>query len=130
MIFIKQTQPQGQPRRVAPTAGSVTMNPGFDFPIFGLVENGVMVLNDKFSHIKIDEYIVMPDHIHAIITINDTSNRVGADLRVCPCTTNIPLNTIIQWFKTMTTNEYTTNVKIINWRPFHKNYGNAIIMNV
>jgi len=129
-------QQKGQTRRSAPT-GFGTMNSGFDFPTFGVVENGVMILNDcgkmiekyileianntdKFFHIKIDEYIVMPDHIHAIITINDTSNRVGADLRVCPCTTNIPLSTIIQWFKTMTTNEYTTNVKTINWRPFHK----------
>jgi len=139
----QQRQPQGQTRRSAPT-GSVTMNHGFDFPTFGVVENGVMVLNDcgkmiekyileivnntdKFSNIKIDEYIVMPDHIHAIIII-EPPNHVGADLCVCPCT----LGTIIQWFKTMTTNEYTTNVKTTNWRPFHKklwqrNYYESII---
>ncbi len=151
-IYLRQ---KGQTRRSAPTTttttGSVTMNHGFDFPTFGVVENGVMVLNDcgkmiekyileitnntdKFFHIKIDEYIVMPDHIHAIITINDTSNRVGADLRVCPCTTNIPLSTIIQWFKTMTTNKYATNVKTFKWKPFHKklwqrNYYERIIRN-
>ena len=146
-------QQKGQTRRSAPTG---FMNYGFDFPTFGLVENGVMMLNDcgkmvekyileiinntdKFSHIKIDEYIVMPDHIHAIITITNPSNRAGADLRVCPPKTKIyptpiQLGTIIQWFKTMTTNEYANNVKTINWQPFHKrlwqrNYYEYIIRN-
>jgi len=144
-------QQKGQTRRSAPTTG-------FGFPTFGVVENGVMVLNDcgkmiekyileiinntdKFSNIEINEYIVMPDHIHAIIKINGPSNRVGADLRVCPSTTNIhqtnvqnpiPLSTIIQWFKTITTNEYTKNVKTKNWQPFNKklwqrNYYESII---
>jgi len=148
-------QQKGQTRRSAPT-GSVTANPHFDFPTFGVVENGIMVLNDcgkmiekyileiinntdKFSNIEINEYIVMPDHIHAIIEIHNHVKSVGADLRVCPFTTNQPqpqiqLGTIIQWFKTMTTNEYINNVKTINWQPFCKrlwqrNYYESIIHN-
>ena len=33
---------------------------------------------NKFSHIELDEYVVMPNHIHGIVLI------VGADLRVRP----------------------------------------------
>jgi REP element-mobilizing transposase RayT len=130
-------QQKGQTRRSAPTV-VVTTDSNFDFPTFGVVENGVMILNDcgkmiekyileivnntdKFSNVKIDEYIVMPDHIHAIIEINNN---------VKP----IELPTIIQWFKTMTTNEYANNVKTINWMPFRKrlwqrNYYEYIIRN-
>ena len=38
--------------------------------------------------------------------------------RVCP---NLPikLGTIIQWFKTMVSNEYIENVKTNNWIPFN-----------
>jgi len=144
-------------------------------PLLGTIENGIMTLNgcgkiiekyileiannaDKFANIKIDEYIIMPDHIHAIIEIknnaatnagtvtNTNSNPVGADLCVCPCkmtftpcaTTFTPcatqLGTIVQWFKTMTTNEYANNVKTLNWQPFNKklwqrNYYEYIIRN-
>ena len=51
--------------------------------LFGNINEGIMVLNDageavneewanlslRFSHIVIDKYVVMPNHIHAIIHI-------------------------------------------------------------
>ena len=78
----------------------------------------------------------MPNHIHGIIIIEDTdhkTNIVGADLCVCPkefarsakdeniekgAHTGAPLQEIIQWFKTMTTNEYIRGVKKHGWKPF------------
>ena len=68
-----------------------------------------------------DVFVVMPNHFHEIINI------VGADLCVCPDKnknlkegehTGSPLHEIVQWFKTMTTNEYVRNVKQQNWPPF------------
>lgn len=48
---------------------------------------------------------------------------VGADLRVGPNSegahAGAPLPTIIQWFKTMTTDEYMGGVKTQGWPPFH-----------
>jgi len=65
---------------------------------------------------------------------------VGADLRVCPIVgagnrgahTGAPLPSIIQWFKTMTTNEYIRGVKTSAWPPFpgklwQRNYYEHII---
>jgi REP element-mobilizing transposase RayT len=145
----------GQTHRSAPTMVN------FDFPTFGTFENCVMVLNDvgkmvekyilkivnnadKFFNIKINEYIIMPDHIHAIIINKPTANIVGADLCVCPhemcgCphganTHTVELGTVIQWLKTMTTTKYIQGVKQKNWILFNKklwqrNYWEHIIRN-
>jgi REP element-mobilizing transposase RayT len=81
---------------------------------------------NHFKNIKIDEYIIMPNHIHGILIIN---NMVGADRCVRPIDNkngpndkknNSKLGDIIQWFKTMTTNEYIKNVKNKNWPRFFK----------
>ncbi len=92
--------------------------------LFGDVVDGVMCLNelglmtqkwllklpDKFPSVILDELVIMPNHIHVVVWL------VGADPCVCPDQhpQTIPgrthgcaptLNRIIQWFKTMSTNE-------------------------
>jgi len=101
--------------------------------LLGEISNGEMQLNDvgqmvdkwwlelnhKFSLVDTDAYVIMPNHFHGIVAI------VGADLRVCPdamgkthkgltcpvpghsasANTDLSLPRIVQWFKTMTTNE-------------------------
>jgi len=183
--------------------------------LFGNIENKIMYLNGagkiinkwwckltgKFSNTRLDEYIIMPNHMHGIIHIGGI---VGADPCVCPYDagnqnqinqygnasvdnqpdksrligkqsderipdmnhrdghipdvdhrgehipdvdhrgehmgsplqgeSRISISTKIQWFKTMTTNEYIRNVKQKNWQPFYKklwqrNYYERIIWN-
>lgn len=124
-----------------------------------LNDSGMMIekwwneLENKFPNIELDEFVVMPNHFHGIIQITNT-DPVGADLRVCPdkynCPDNAneremgehikgehtgsPLHKMIQWFKTMSTNEYIRNVKNNHWPPFNKklwqrNYYEHIIRN-
>lgn len=109
-------------------------------------------LPNKFPNIELGEFIVMPNHFHGIIFIMP---NVGADLHVCPdgeentsiqkgehigspqqagSPQRIPLSQMIQWFKTMTTNEYIRGVKQSNWKPFigkvwQRNYYEHIIRN-
>ena len=105
----------------------------------------------KFERSVLHECVVMPNHFHAIIEM------VGADPRVCPPThakpimehttsatpiINIeqvegahmgaPLHKVVQWFKTMTTNDYIKNVKQNDWLSFNgklwqRNYHEHII---
>ncbi len=111
--------------------------------LFGEIVEGHMIVNEagkiivrwwdetknKFPNIELDEFVIMPNHVHGIIAI------VGADLRVCPDSTEqdttdkrskqgehigSPLQEIIQWFKTMTTNEYIQGVKSGIFPPFKK----------
>ena len=122
-------------------------------------------LPEKFDNISIDAFIIMPNHVHGIIFLNEpdpddssvgidaktqnNKNPVGADPCVCPDTPKTvnaqkmgenagsPLRTIghiVQWFKTMITNNYIRGVKNNRWEPFEKrfwqrNYYEHIIRN-
>ncbi len=107
-------------------------NINFDFPIFGIIENNTVVLNDigkiiqqiwnempeHFKDIETGEFIVMPDHIHGIIKIY---NCVG-------CVTN-PINNlsqIVRWFKGRTTFECRKMNGNFKWQ---RNYYEHIIRN-
>ena len=88
---------------------------------------------EKFPDIELSEYQIMPNHSHAILI------NVGADPRVRPNSNRTdntgigdinspailgehvgsPLQRVIQWFKTMSTNEYIRNVKTNDWPPFN-----------
>jgi len=84
-----------------------------------------------------DAFVVMPNHLHGIVvlgaiangrgsdegahvgaplprTVHDGRDGVGADPRVCPAS----LATVVQWFKTMTTNDYIRGVKQQGWTTF------------
>lgn len=122
-----------------------------------MVKHWYYELNNKFNDIKCHAMVVMPNHFHCII--ENTGSPVGADLCVCPITdapipsenipgkndqdehpirnehTGSPLRAIIQWFKTMTTNNYIREVKQNDWPPFHgklwqRNYWEHIIRNL
>ena len=93
------------------------------------VEKWCVELSHKFSDIILDTYVIIPNHLHAII-FNNGGGNVGADLRVCPILgehigsplpmkrmmgehAGSPLHAVVQWFKTMTTNEYIRGVKTL-----------------
>jgi REP element-mobilizing transposase RayT len=126
----------GSPLRVCPnTNAEMQLNDAGK-----MIEKWYFELENKFPDIKCHEMIVMPNHFHCIV------ENVGADLRVCPDTNNdnttpiegehvgSPLHRVIQWFKTMTTNEYIRGVKTLGWTPFNgklwqRNYYEHIIRN-
>jgi len=82
----------------------------------------------------------MPNHFHGIINIvgvtlrdrplpDNTNNKLGQSHRIAPT-----LGDIVNWFKTMTTNQYTHGVKQNGWHPFYgrlwqRNYYEHIIRN-
>lgn len=154
--------------------------------LFGQVLDGTLHLNDagrmvsewwlklpgKFPGVALNEYMIMPNHFHGIVMIND-AETVGADPRVrpdvadpCVCTyygkdvgadpcvcpdydmpenagghvgpekmgghTGPPLQRVVQWFKTMTTNAYICGVNEHGWPPFagrlwQRNYYERVI---
>jgi len=77
------------------------------------------------------------DDININADIMELSNGipVGADLCVCPDMCVCPsLHRVVQWFKTMTTNEYIRGVKTKKWQSFRgklwqRNYYEHIIRN-
>ncbi|MCG3114931.1 MAG: hypothetical protein LLH30_04550 [Candidatus Manganitrophus sp. SA1] len=121
-----------------------------------MIKKWWLELANKFPLVETDEYVIMPNHFHGILTI------VGADLCVRPdfspdpkpnsnsirpnpegpslvdsnagAHIGAPLPKILQWFKTMTTNEYIRSIKQFHWSPFvgklwQRNYYEHVIRN-
>jgi REP element-mobilizing transposase RayT len=72
-----------------------------------LIEKWLLEIEMKYRMVKIDHYVIMPDHIHFILTLQS---------QVCRMT--VPQ--IVDWFKTMTTNDYIRGVKSALYPPFCK----------
>ena len=105
----------------------VTLSTQNHIPFFGDLINGNTLLNDagkmvkkywvdlpdKFPMIFLDEFILMPNHLHGIICIGDQYKNKS----------DFPspsLSKVIQWYKTKTTNAYIIGVKKYNWVRFNK----------
>ena len=56
----------------------------------------------KFPTVQLDEFVMMPNHIHGIIMIT--------------------VGDIVDWYKTMTTNAYIDAVKNNQWARFNKKF--------
>jgi REP element-mobilizing transposase RayT len=129
--------------------------------LFGEVVNGQMKLNHAGNMVKewwlelevgireqisihdMDEYVVMPNHFHGIVVLvgaalcgrprqphcGASEDGAGHPHRGAPT-----LGNIMDWFKTMTTNEYIRGVKQSGWVPFpgrlwQRNYYEHVIRN-
>ena len=137
--------------------------------LFGEVVNGDVRLNDagrtvewwwaelpaRLPDIETDAFVVMPNHIHGIVTIlpNDPSDNAafeangpgedggrhpGLPLRSASVGAGpgarppVALPDIVHWFKTKTTDDYIRGVKQERWPPFpgrlwQRNYYDRVI---
>ncbi|MCX7876665.1 MAG: hypothetical protein N2321_10940 [Melioribacteraceae bacterium] len=100
----------------------VTINTKNHVEYFGKIENEKMILNElgkiadkywleipnHFSIVELDYYVVMPNHIHGIIIINESGNNICRDVACNVSTDNIfsqispkgnSLSTIIRSYK-------------------------------
>ncbi len=73
-----------------------------------LLEYWLDQLSNKFPTVVIDEYSIMPDHLHFIL-FNIAHDETDS---------HYPLPEIVKWFKTQTTNDYISNVKKGTLSPF------------
>jgi REP element-mobilizing transposase RayT len=106
-----------------------------------LKESGSMVkeiwldMQTKYSGIAVDEFVVMPNHMHGILGLH-----VGAGPRACPFVSTVELgqedlgrtrgsapsgkylslSDVIRQFKTLTTKKYSENMIRANWPEFYK----------
>ncbi len=81
-----------------------------------MIETEWLRLQKKFTRIKLYEYVVMPNHFHAILKIQSiTSTMVkSSDSK------KITLGSVIGAFKSTTTRKYINGVKNNNWESFDK----------
>ena len=121
-----------------------------------LSPSGAMVMKwwkelaHKFPSVHLDEFVIMPNHVHGIIMIEAVLRGRPSNLDVGTALCGRPsgedgfkeetnkssvsptLGAIVDWFKTMTTNEYIRGVKQLSWPSFpgklwQRNYFEHII---
>jgi putative transposase len=107
-----------------------------------MLERWWLNLHTKFAIIQTDSFVVMPNHFHGIVFIADVGQgtHMGVPLRAYPVGANqrvrpeiqhsvradpcvrpdiaVSIPTIVQWLKTMTTNDYIHGVKNLAWQAF------------
>ena len=123
-----------------------------------LIENIWRELPVRFPFVELDEFVIMPNHIHGILclfgrgepcvrpqrhgkpdlfTTGDHKDRPYdySDLKENPDGTTVgSIGRIIQAFKSLATNEYARGVKDSGWQPFpdklwQRNYYEHVIRN-
>jgi REP element-mobilizing transposase RayT len=119
--------------------------------MFGDIVNDQMRLNEagfmvrtwwrkvgsKFPPVQTDRYIIMPNHFHGIVNVKGQPHGVAPTMNNAtgqPCGFASTLGNIVNWFKTMTTNQYIRGVKHKGWSQFggklwQRNYYEHIIRN-
>lgn len=112
--------------------------------LFGDVIHGKMVLNnvgnmiekwwnkipERFNITKLDEFQIMPNHVHMIIHIvgagfmpahnNPTRDCIPAHGKRATTRVAPTIGDIVGAFKSLTTHEYIMGVKNNGWKPFDK----------
>jgi len=88
-----------------------------------------MELSENYPGIETDAFVVMPNHFHGIVILNN----VGAGPRACP-KSKMTLPDVVHRFKSFTTAQYRKGVKTQYWEPFigklwQRNYYEHIVRN-
>lgn len=101
-----------------------------------MIEREWQALKNRFPQIEPHEYIVMPNHFHAILSLQTIPRHVGAPLvgALATQTTTKTLSKIIGAFKSITTVEYLREVKKSHWQSFdgklwQRNFWEHVIRN-
>lgn len=74
-----------------------------------MAEKWLLKIESKFPGVFVDKYVIMPNHIHFILHLE----MCGEGGHMGP-----PLPKIVDWYKTMTTNEYIRMVRKGDVPPF------------
>ncbi len=108
-----------------------------------LNEAGVMVktewlkLNERFNNIALHEFVVMPNHFHAILEIVGASKKIAPTDTTTENSTEVKNKTVgdmVGAFQSIVTVQYIRGVKNLGWTPFNgklwqRNYYEHIIRN-
>ena len=106
--------------------------------VFGYIKNGEMVLNDigkiihnswlwlsdQYDYVNLDEFVVMPNHVHGIIFLTDMIMK-GAS-RGAP-TSRKPLGQLIGAFKTVSTKQINQLRNMPGRRLWQRNFYEHVI---
>ncbi|MCF7826869.1 MAG: transposase, partial [Candidatus Marinimicrobia bacterium] len=109
-------------------------------PIFGRVENGVTELNEigmiikqswqwlkeQYDYVDLDEFIIMPNHLHGIIILHD-DGCVSRNTSTVPAPKHKSLGRLIGAFKTVSTKQINLLQKTPGRKIWQRDFHDQII---
>jgi REP element-mobilizing transposase RayT len=104
-----------------PLLGSIQMGAMQRSPAGMMVAQQWQALSERFAHVALDAWVIMPDHMHGVIVLQDLSGLPGP-----------ALGGVIGAFKSLTTHAYIQGVEAQGWPPFpgrlwQRNYYERIV---
>ncbi len=81
-----------------------------------MVEQTLFESSEFYPGISIDQFVVMPNHVHAIIIIFNETNTLLDSNSVQEVSHKYSLSDIIHNIKSLTTKRYIDGVKNCNWK--------------
>jgi putative transposase len=72
-------------------------------PIGKIADYYLKSIPNKFPNVRVDEHVVMPNHVHFVVEFMDATEGEGSTQRSTP-TADVP--GVIRWFKTVVHNEF------------------------
>ncbi|MCF6807272.1 hypothetical protein L3V79_02565 [Thiotrichales bacterium 19S9-12] len=111
----------------------------------GSIKNGEVLLSDigsiahylwqmipkQFSYVSLGEFIIMPNHVHGVLTINQhksmplqkltDESKLGGITKIKNPMLNQSISTIIRWYKAKVSYEASKGKHCLAWQPrFHE----------
>ncbi len=80
-----------------------------------LAETRILEINEVYTHIRIDKYVIMPNHIHMLVFLSEQDGTSGT-----PSPTNAIIPQLVSSFKRMVNRECGANI-------FQRSYHDHII---
>ncbi len=99
-----------------------------DPPARVIVDETWRWLADRYEHVHVDEYIVMPNHVHGIIVIRD-ARRGGSRTDPTERTKRKPLGRLIGAFKTVSTKRINAIRGTPGFPIWQRNYYERVLRN-
>ena len=85
-----------------------------------IVDNWVQQISEKYKEISVDSYVIMPNHIHILLSVNKEDGRGD------PSPT---IDSVIGWFKYQTTKDINKVRGTIGAKIFQRSFFDHIIRN-
>jgi REP element-mobilizing transposase RayT len=77
-------------------------------PAGQMVDDHIRLLPEMFPNVGVDSFVTMPNHIHAIITLEPVAGERSP----------VSLSDFVAAYKRITTHDYIRNVRESGWPPF------------
>ena len=94
-----------------------------------IVDNEIKKLNSVYDAVRVDKYCIMPDHIHLLLRIDSSQNRLNLGDEDGMGSPSPSLGNIVGWYKYQTSKQINLMNGTIGEIVFQRSYYDHVIRN-